>query len=45
MRGSDELANKKIQNLYDVLMNIFTRAANVNLPTNVVADHIAEERL
>ncbi len=45
LHGSDELANKKIQDLYEALMTIFERAANVNLPTNLVADHIAEERL
>lgn len=43
--GSDEIAKQKIHNLYIELLGIFERADRLNLPTNVVADHIAEERL
>jgi len=44
-QGSDEAAKQKIHNLYAELLGIFERAAKLHLPTNVVADHIAEERL
>lgn len=44
-RGSDTAMLQKNQNLYDAIMAIFMRAAQNNLPTNVVADHIAEEKL
>ncbi|MBY0545603.1 MAG: hypothetical protein K2Q14_08705, partial [Gammaproteobacteria bacterium] len=43
--GSDEIVKQKIHNLYIELLGIFERAAKLHLPTNLVADHIAEERL
>lgn len=43
--GSDETIKQKIHNLYYELLGIFERAAKFHLPTSVVADHIAEERL
>jgi leucine dehydrogenase len=43
--GSDEAVKQKIHNLYNELLGIFERATKLHLPTSVVADHIAEERL
>ncbi len=43
--GSDDLADQKIHAIYDSVLEIFQRATQQNLPPNVVADHIAEERL
>lgn len=44
-KGSEAMAKEKIHNLYIELLGIFERASKLHLPTNVVADHIAEERL
>ncbi|MDF2867196.1 MAG: amino acid dehydrogenase [Gammaproteobacteria bacterium] len=35
----------QLQDLYEVLLTIFTRAEKQKLPTHIVAEHIAEERL
>ena len=40
-----ERALEHTSRIYDTLLDIFDRAEHDDLPTNVVADHIAEERL
>ena len=35
---------RHLEGIYDTLMEIFERAKREQLPTGVVADHIAEER-
>ena len=39
----DELV-RRLDGIYDTLMEVFERAANEQQPTAVIADHIAEER-
>ena len=39
----DELV-RRLDGIYDTLMEVFERAANEQRPTAVIADHIAEER-
>lgn len=43
--GNLEQATQQIYNIYDELMQIFTRAASENKPTNYIAEVIAEEKL
>jgi leucine dehydrogenase len=40
-----EVVNQQVSNIYQVLLNIFVRSAQGNLPTSEIADIIAEEKL
>ncbi|KTC84352.1 Leu/Phe/Val dehydrogenase [Legionella cincinnatiensis] len=41
----EEKINEQIDAIYTHLMEIFTRSAKENLPTNEIADHLAQEKL
>lgn len=42
---SENAAKQKIDGIYDTLMEIFVRSKNEKIPTNLIADAIAKERL
>lgn len=42
---NEEAAKEKINGIYDTLMEIFERSEKEKLPTNIIADAIARERL
>ncbi|MCD6055542.1 MAG: hypothetical protein K0R12_504 [Gammaproteobacteria bacterium] len=43
--SSHEEAIEKIAHIHDVLLNIFKQAAEMNEPTDIIADRITQERL
>jgi leucine dehydrogenase len=43
--SSHEKAMEQIDHISDILLGIFKQAAEMNEPTNIIADHIAKERL
>lgn len=45
LKTSLDVVNQQVSNIYQVLLNIFKRSAQDNLPTSEVADIIAEEKL
>ncbi len=40
-----ERSRKKVENIYHALKRVFEIAKEQNIPTNVAANHLAEERL
>ena len=44
-KGSYEQSLRKIENIYDIVMDIFERSAKDNKPTSIIAETIARERL
>lgn len=44
-KNDDSIVDKQINNIYDSMMNIFERSSSENIPSSVIGDTIAEERL
>ena len=42
---NSQLAQRKVHSIYEILTNIFEKSTTNNLPTNVIADEIAEHNL